>query len=193
MKSEEQVMVVRRKIIEDIGMFQGLCFDTSKYLDTIFDHVFCLPRSEVEQDPSFKQIIPYVIMVYRKTFLSFIRGKKSGEFRLLGKRSIGIGGHINLTDLTYEIGVDREVNEEVFVETAANNCIVALLNDDSNEVGRVHFGIVHRWDLAMPNVTKREQLITDLRFMHPWELSVVRDTLEGWSQICFDNLSGIIK
>ena len=156
-------------------------------------------RSEAENNPSFKQLIPYVIMAYKGTYLSYVRGKKAGETRLIAKRSIGIGGHINPIDAdnsplfaylkdNYDTAVQREVAEEVIIQTEHTDSIVALLNDESNEVGKVHLGIVHYWDLDAPNVEKREQMITQMSFMTLSELSQVRETLETWSQKCLDGL-----
>ncbi len=134
--------------------------------------------------------------------LSYVRGKRAGETRLVAKRSIGIGGHINPVDRTlftdnpyktYLEAVQREVNEEVSVETAYDDKVVAFLNDDSNEVGQVHLGIVHLWTLNEPKVIRKEQMITQLAFMTPAELYSLRDTMETWSQLCLDNLSQIIQ
>jgi len=201
MPQEEQVLVIKRKIIEEVGMFQGLAFDVDRYLSRIFVQGVprFMPRSQAELDPSHKQIIPYVIMLHDGKVLNYIRGKRAGETRLVGNRSIGIGGHINPIDAdnstlfaylkeNYLAAVQREVAEEVSVETAYTDRIVALLNDDSNEVGSVHLGIVHCWHLDEPNVSKREQMITQMSFMTPDELQQVRDTLETWSQKCLDGL-----
>jgi predicted NUDIX family phosphoesterase len=131
-------------------------------------------------------------------YLSYVRGKRAGETRLVAKRSIGIGGHINPVDWTlfsadpyktYLEAVQREVAEEVSVETTYKDKVVALLNDDSNEVGRVHLGIVHLWTLDEPQVNKKEGMITKMGFMSIPELQKVRDTMETWSQICFDGLA----
>lgn len=200
MPREEQVLVVERKIIEEVGMFQGLAFDIDRYLSKIFVQGVprFMPRPQAELDPSYKQIIPYVIMLHEGKVLNYVRGKRAGETRLVGNRSIGIGGHINPTDdmplfntdfyETYLAAVQREVEEEVSVETPYSDNIVALLNDDSNEVGSVHLGIVHCWNLEEPNVTRREQMITQMTFMTPAELREVRDSLETWSQKCLDGL-----
>jgi predicted NUDIX family phosphoesterase len=200
MASQEQVLVIERKVVEKIGMFEGLAFDAERYLNEIF--VPGVPRfmlrSEAEKKPSYKQLIPYVIMSHEGRYLSYVRGKRAGESRLVAKRSIGIGGHINPIDNmplfnvdfyeTYLTAVEREVEEEVTVETGHTNSIVALLNDESNEVGSVHLGIVHYWDLDSPKVEKREQMITQMSFMTIEELEQVRDTLETWSQKCLDGL-----
>ena len=79
------------------------------------------------------------------------------------------------------------------VRTNHTDNIVALLNDDSNEVGRVHLGIVHFWDLEEPKVEKREQMITQMSFMAPEELQQVRDNLETWSQKCLDSIDKITQ
>ena len=158
MPQEEQVLVVERKVIEEVGMFQGLAFDVDRYLERIFVPGVprFIPRSQAEHDPSFKQIIPYVIMSHAGRYLSYVRGRRAGETRLAAKRSIGIGGHINPIDAdnsplfaylydNYLTAVEREVAEEVCVQTPHTDRVVALLNDDSNEVGSVHLGIVHCW------------------------------------------------
>ena len=93
----------------------------------------------------------------------------------------------------YRTAVQREVAEEVSVEAKYTDRIVALLNDDSNEVGSVHLGIVHYWTLDAPNVSKREQMITQMGFMSPAELQLERDSMETWSQLCLDGLDEMAK
>ena len=100
MASEEQVLVIETKLLESIGTFHGLQFDVERYLDVIFENgrPRFIPRGEAENDPSFKQIIPYVIMSCEGKYLNYVRGKRAGEKRLVGNLSIGIGGHINPVD-----------------------------------------------------------------------------------------------
>jgi len=205
MAQKEQVLVVERKVLEHVGMFQGLTFDVDRYLHKLF--VPGVPRfmlrSQAEKDPAYKQLIPYVIMACDGKYLSYVRGRRAGETRLVGNRSIGIGGHINPADdmplfnadfyETYLTAVEREVAEEVSVETSHNERVVALLNDESNDVGRVHLGIVHYWILDAPNVNKREQMITQMAFMTPAELQEVRDTMETWSGLCLSHLADMTE
>ncbi len=206
MAQEEQVLVVERNVLERVGMFQGLIFDVEPYLDEFFarDVPRFMPRSEAESDPSFKQLIPYVIMMHDGKCLSYVRGTRAGETRLVGRRSIGIGGHINPVDRemplfdagfrnTYLAAVKREVDEEVSVEAEQEDRVVALINDDSTEVGQVHLGIVHLWTLKSANVSKREQMITQMTFMSSAELQDARETLETWSQLCLDHLEEMTK
>ncbi|MCX5633726.1 MAG: hypothetical protein NTW93_08655 [Phycisphaerae bacterium] len=204
MAQQEEVLVVERKVFEGVGTFQGLQFDVDKYIQRLF--VAGVPRfmlrSEAEKDPSYKQLIPYVIMSHNGKYLNYVRGSRAGEKRLVDKRSIGIGGHINPIDWTlfsvdahkiYREAVKREVAEEVSVDTAYTDKIVALLNDESNEVGSVHLGIVHFWTLAEPKVSKKEQMITQMTFMTPTELQQVKDTMETWSQLCLSGLDEMAK
>jgi predicted NUDIX family phosphoesterase len=201
MAQEERVLVIKREVFEQAGLFNGLMFDVERYLDKIFARgaALFMNRSEAEKDPSFKQLIPYVIMSHNEKYLNYVRGKRAGETRLVSKRSIGIGGHINPVDWTlfsadayktYLEAVQREVTEEVSVDTAYTNKIVALLNDESNEVGSVHLGIVHYWTLAEPKVSRKEQMITQMSFMSIAELQEVKNEMETWSQLC---LSGLDK
>lgn len=202
MNKEEMILVVRRALFDSLGAFQGLCFDVERYLPPFLsrENNFFMPRSKAETDPAFKQIVPYVLLVHGGRVLHYIRGKKAGEQRLVSKGSIGIGGHMNDQDEglfaldreAYLEGVRREVTEELFVDSPFENRIVALLNDDANEVGKVHLGVVHVFQLREPNVRKREAMITNLEFLTQEELLARRDTMESWSQICLDALDKVL-
>src|SRR5438477_2877861 len=199
----ENVLVIRRSLFDELGSFQGLNFEPKIYLKTILSrgNNFFLPRAQAERDPAYKQIIPYALIAFGKTVLYYVRGKKAGEQRLVAKGSIGIGGHMNETDESlfatdeqaYRAGVEREVNEEVKIDTPFEDRIVALLNDDSTEVGRVHLGIVHIFKLKEPNVQKREAMIRGLTFLTKEELMARRESLESWSQICLDSLERLLS
>ena len=95
-------------------------------------------------------------------------------------------------EAAYRAGVEREVNEEIRIASPFEDRIVALLNDDATEVGRVHLGIVHVFKLAEAKVEKREAMITNLSFLTLDELRERRETLEGWSQYCVDALERLL-
>src|ERR1700732_3610694 len=166
---EEMVLVGRRSLLESLGMFQGLQFDVDRYLTSMLsrENNFFSIRSAAENDPNLKQIIPYAILVSGGKGLRYKRGKKSGEQRLVAKGSIGIGGHMNDRDEgffaldmnAYLVGVQREIDEELIVEHPTRSRIAALINDDSNEVGQVHLGVVHVFELPHPSAEKRESMI----------------------------------
>ena len=200
---DENILVIKRSLFNQLGEFQGLNFDPGKYLDAILSrgNNFFLQRNLAEKDPSHKQIIPYVLLTHAGKVLHYVRGKKAGEQRLVAKGSIGIGGHMNesdeslfaLDEAAYRAGVEREVGEEISIKTKFEDCIVGLLNDDSNDVGKVHLGIVHVFKLAEPRVEKREAMITNLTFLGKEELVARRDSLETWSQICLDSLDRLLR
>ena len=99
MTPEEQVLAIERTVLEQSGMFQGVTFDTERFLSRIFaGRPRFMPRAEAEVDATHKQLIPYVMMASQGKYLSYVRGKQGGEKRLVGNRSIGIGGHINPAD-----------------------------------------------------------------------------------------------
>jgi predicted NUDIX family phosphoesterase len=199
---DENVLVVRRSLFDQLGSFHGLNFEPQKYLRELLTrgNNFFLQRAQAEQDPTHKQIIPYVLLAFGDKVLYYVRGKKAGEQRLVAKGSIGIGGHMNegdeslfvLDEAAYRAGVEREVNEEIKIDTRFEDRIVALLNDDTTEVGRVHLGIVHLFKLAEPKVEKREAMITSLAFLSKDELLSRRDSLESWSQLCLDSLDRLL-
>src|SRR5881398_4053609 len=199
----ENVLVIRRNLFEQLGSFQGLNFGPAKYLNLLLSrgNNFFLPRAQAENDSAYKQIIPYVLLAFQDRVLHYVRGKKAGEQRLVAKGSIGIGGHMNESDESlfawdeqaYRAGVEREVNEEIKIDTQFEDRIVALLNDDTTDVGRVHLGIVHVFKLAEPKIEKREAMITGLTFLSKEELLARRETMETWSQICLDSLERLLS
>lgn len=199
----EQVLVVERDDFNHLGAFQGVCLDVERYLGRLLAAGVprYMLRAKAETDPGFKQLIPYVIMTCEEKVLSYVRGSRAGETRLVGRRSIGIGGHINPPDelplfdtdfrQAYLAAVAREVGEEVTIDGGHSDRVAGLLNDDSNEVGRVHLGIVHHWELKLPRVTKREQMMTQMAFLSIDELRADRESLETWSQHCLDHIEAL--
>ena len=198
----ENILVIKRSLFDELGAFQGLNFEPEKYLEAILSRGsnFFIPRLDAENNPAYKQIIPYALIVFENTVLHYVRGKKAGEQRLVAKGSIGVGGHMNESDESlfameeqaYRAGVEREVNEEIKFDTPFEDQIVGLLNDDSTDVGRVHLGVVHVFKLKEPKVQKREAMITGLTFLTKDELMSRRASLETWSQICVDSLDRLL-
>lgn len=196
--ADENVLVISRDLFDRLGAFQGISLEPGAYLPSLLDpeNNYFLSRDLAEEDPSHKQIIPYAIFRYGDRFLHYVRGGGSGEKRLAAKGSIGIGGHINDTDFatasldkdTYTTGVDREIDEELNIAGMHTQEILGLINDDSNEVGKVHLGVVHLFTLESDEVTAAEDNIHDLQFLTLAELSERSDQLESWSQICLDGL-----
>ena len=82
----------------------------------------------------------------------------------------------------------REIAEEVFLESEYRQTCVGLINDDLTDVGKVHLGIVHLFELDAPQVRPREQSIIQTGFATPADLARERDQFETWSQICLDHL-----
>jgi predicted NUDIX family phosphoesterase len=201
--ADEKVLVFHRSIFERLGIFQGFRTDVDRYLPTILDsqNNSFLSRTQAETNPDFKQIIPYVVVTDGKSILHYVRGKKAGEQRLVAKGSIGIGGHINDEDHTlfavglqaFQDAVKREVCEELTLQGPFNVRPVGLINDDSTEVGRVHFGVVHVLFCTPENVKKNEQVITQVEFIPIEELKTRREQMESWSQLCLDNLEAFLR
>jgi len=191
----EQVLVVPTALFHEIGHFQGFRSDVDTYLKTLLDPSYTSYRSrnEVEEDPSYKQLIPYCIFRCGDDIFHYTRSKAQGEGRLHSKRSIGIGGHISTIDQNgrsdvYREGMWREIQEEVHLDGPWTEKCVGLINDDETDVGRVHLGVVHIFDLEAPQVRAREQSIIHSGFANPAELVRSLDQFETWSQICLNYL-----
>ena len=203
--ADEKVLVFPRSLFERLGVFQGFNADVNRYLPAILDkkNNSFQPRAQAETNPDFKQIIPYVVVTDGKSILHYVRGKKAGEQRLVAKGSIGIGGHINNNDedtplfedglQMFQKAVEREVREELSVQGSFDATPVGLINDDSTEVGRVHFGVVYILFRTPDKVKKNEQVITQVEFVPIEELKAKREQMESWSQLCLDNFDALLK
>ena len=202
----ECVLVVPTELFHRLGHFQGFSADVERYLGELFNpqHTSYRPRQDVEQDPGFKQLIPYVIFRYRDpqgrlSLFQYTRGKGQGEGRLHSKKSIGIGGHISADDCAtgnelhataaYHEGMRRELAEEVAIDTPYLERCAGLINDDLTEVGRVHLGVVHMFDVERPAVRPLETDIIEAGFRPLDEILADTESFESWSQICLSALA----
>ena len=195
----EEILVISRQLFDELGAFQGIKTDVDGYLQAILDPAnnFFMDRGKAEDDPSFKQIIPYALFHHDGKYLHYTRGKSGGESRLHAQGSVGVGGHINPVDeradplgkATYLAGVEREIDEELNITGGHQNRIVGLLNDDSNDVGKVHLGVVHIFDLESEDVTSAEDALANLAFQSSEDLTgKLHGSLETWSRFCVDKL-----
>jgi len=198
---QEDVLVVPRSLFDRAGAFQGFCADVDAYLPLLLDRrqTAWRPRAAVEDDPSFKQLIPYCVLAWRDgqgapRYFAYTRGGGQGEARLRARRSVGVGGHISSTDgahgddTSYEAGMRREIAEEIAIGGDWTARCVGLINDDSNAVGAVHLGIVHVLELERPDVVARERALEACGFSSLEDLLAERDRFETWSQITLDAL-----
>ncbi|MCK4686363.1 MAG: phosphoesterase [Pirellulales bacterium] len=203
---QEDVLVVPRSVLEQAGLFQGFCRDVEKYLPILLDpnQTRWMPREKAEEDPSFKQLIPYCLLAWSDPagatqYFSYTRGGGQGEARLRTKRSIGVGGHIASTDgehgdnASYEAGMLRELEEAVAISGDFTSRCVGLINDDATPVGSVHLGIVHVFDLQSPQVVSREADLLECGFQSSQDLVADRKQFETWSQIALEAIeAGIL-
>jgi predicted NUDIX family phosphoesterase len=193
--SSERVLVVPGAELDRLGRFQGFQADAQRYLSALLvpELMEYRPRSEVEDDPSLKQIIPYVVLRSGNSVFCYTRGKSQGEARLHRRRSLGVGGHVAESDAegrrsfeAYEMAMRRELDEEVEVASPGQMRLVGLINDDSTPVGSVHLGVVHLLDLDQPAVRPREEGLAEPEFLTIADLAGAWDDFETWSQICID-------
>jgi predicted NUDIX family phosphoesterase len=200
MPTEERVLCFERKLFEELGVFQGINLDVEKYLPVLTSskNLTYLNRSEAEHDRRFKQLIPYVLVICDGRLLRYQRGKGGQETRLRGLWSVGIGGHISeedhslfTKDFGYVEGMRREVREEVEVEEVSESA-VAVINDDSTDVGYVHFGVVHVMQVANENVAGRRSGIASPEFIAIADAVKEASNYESWSRFCLENLEVLL-
>ena len=191
------MLVVPREAFNAVGAFNGVRRNPQDYLEAFLKPGVAryMDRALAEKSPQFKQLIGYTIFCHRGRILAYSRTAKGTETRLHDKWSLGIGGHINpidgLTDSihTYLTGMEREIREEISIPAAVGQELYAVINDDTDEVGSVHLGIVHRFELESEEVAPNEKKLDNLGFHSLEELAgELYPKLESWSAICVDAL-----
>ncbi len=201
MATEERVLCFKRKFLEEAGVFQGLSLEVEKYLPVVTSasHLEYLNRSEAEQDKRYKQLIPYVLLICNEKILRYRRGKGGQETRLHGLYSVGIGGHISeedhglfSSDRGYQEGMRRELMEEVAIGEA-KEAAVAVINDDSTEVGQVHFGVVHVVRVPNEDVAGRRSGIVSPEFIPMADAVKDPSGYESWSRFCLEHLEVLLS
>jgi len=193
--TDEHVLVIPAARLERLGPFRGFRADPGHRLADLLDPagLHFRPRAAVETDPSYKQLIPYVVLRCGDRLFHYTRGAAGGEARLRAKRSVGVGGHISAADAAgagdpYRAGMLRELAEEVEVASPYTERVLGLVYDPSTPVGEVHLGVVHLLTLERPAVRPREAGLTDAGFAPLPELWEQRAAFETWSQLVLNDL-----
>lgn len=190
----EQVLVVRREDMFPDGAWHGFVTDNlDRHQRVIRERHFFKPRSEVENDASFQQIIPYVVFRHGDRYLLTHRLRASSEKRLRKQYSLGVGGHINPSDLEggdpILDGLKREWSEEVIYDGRFEARMLGLLNEDSSPVSKVHLGVVFLVDGDTPDIRIRETEKLAGEMLTLGEMRMYYLAMESWSQIVYDRLA----
>jgi predicted NUDIX family phosphoesterase len=189
--NDELILVVKREKLFSDQAWTGIkAVDCDEYLDLIQENQEFLPRSLMEEDPTYKQIIPYLVFEFKGQYFLMQRHKKASETRLQSKFSFGIGGHIRQEDLTTNSIYDwarREFEEEIEYHGNLTMKPIGVLNDDSNDVGKVHIGFVFLVQGDSADIHVKEELQSG-ELLSLEACKQYYDGMESWSQMVFDFL-----
>jgi predicted NUDIX family phosphoesterase len=186
----ERVFVVPRSALLDGAAWYGLRTDgLAAFVEAVERDGRYEPRDAMERDPSFKQIIPYLVLRDGPRYFLMQRTAAGGDVRLHGRYSIGVGGHLNPGDGGLLGGLRREWQEELVADFVPPFRLVALLNDDTTDVGAVHLGAVYVADAGGAPVSIRETDKLTGRFVDGEAVTAVVDRLESWSRLTFEFLA----
>lgn len=189
MTDGELVLVVPRDSVVEGSGWLGVRRDgIERFLEAVERHGRFEPRAAMEDDPSFKQVIPYLVLRDGPRWFLMRRTRAGGDVRLHDRWSIGVGGHLNPGDGDLLGGLRREWAEELVADFVPEFRLIGLLNDDTTEVGRVHLGAVYVADAAGRDVAIREIDKLTGRFATGVEVAAVREDLETWSRLVFESI-----
>jgi predicted NUDIX family phosphoesterase len=194
----EKVLAVPRPAIESMlqqGFFEANGADLMGRLGELA--VF-LDRSAAEEDPTHKQIIPYILVVHQERVLLYKRTKKQGESRLHEKFSLGFGGHINDIDGNKDTDTNlilaamiRELNEELFLPSVRQLRVAGFINDDTNAVGKVHLGIAFVVEASNERFAINEPEMIEAKWCDAQAIEEIFPKLESWSQLLWKQYAKI--
>jgi predicted NUDIX family phosphoesterase len=189
---DEQILVVPRAVLPELAGWHGIRVDgLERVLAVVAASARPHARSLAEQDPSLKQVIPYLVLRDGPRYFLMQRTRAGGDARLHDRWTIGIGGHLDAADGDIEGGLRREWSEELESTSLPSWRPIGVLNDDTTEVGAVHLGVVYVADIAGGQVRIRETDKLTGAFVEVPAVEAVRDRLETWSAIVFDHLQSI--
>jgi predicted NUDIX family phosphoesterase len=189
MADDELVLGVPRDRLMTEGAWRGVLHgDVSTYLARIERHGEYRRRGDCETDPTWKQVIPYLVVLDRGSLFLMKRTRAGSDARLHERWSIGVGGHVNPEDGGIDGGIAREWAEELVAGWAPEPRLVGLLNDESDPVGAVHVGLVYRVEAAGRPVAVRETHKLEGAFVSPIDGLRVYDRMETWSALVYDHL-----
>ena len=197
MRKMDEVIIVapRKELFENEGLvFQGIESDASKIerlVKNINENMATMRRGDAEENPDFKQPIPYAVLRKGDKVFAYKRLIEGGEKRLHDKLSIGVGGHMNAIDglnfleSTIE-NLKRELDEELYISDSDLNIdIIGMINDDINDVGKVHLGLLSVIDLtedAEVSVKEIDQLEGFWLTKEDLKDQELLESLEEWSK-----------
>lgn len=191
-KQDELILVVKRsELFKTTSAWHGLNNQNmDSFLNTVSEKKEFLPRSLMEQDPTYKQIIPYLVFKHDNKYFLMQRQSTSSEQRLKSKFSLGIGGHIRQEDITDNSIFNwarREFDEEVTYKGNLEIKTLGILNDDSNDVGKVHIGLVLLLNGDNSNISVKSELKSGELKTYT-ECKNMIESLESWSQLILPEL-----
>ena len=199
-KDDEQILVVRSDILFKNGKWEGLKNDNlDYYIDLIKENHEFKRRGDMENDPSWKQIIPYILFSFKNSFFAYKYLGGAGEKRLVDVYQLGVGGHINLSDGEngdiLDVGMMREWNEEIYFKgNILERRLVGIINSDAGSVEQVHLGLVYNFVGDGPNISIKENDKMEGMLVEPQNIwHYIKSNPSIWTQIIYkDYLSKLI-
>jgi predicted NUDIX family phosphoesterase len=198
---KEKVLCFERSLLEQLGVFQGMSLDIEKHIAALTNraNVLYVDRDKAESNRRYKQVIPYALILCGNKILRYRRGKRGVESRLHGLYSVGVGGHILEQDnwlfsrgLGYRDAMRRRLMQELDIDVN-REVAVAVINDDSTDVGRVHFGVVHIVRVPDESLAHGRYGVIRPEFVSFNEAVNDAFSYESWSHFCLLNLDDLLS
>ncbi|HEY5962269.1 MAG TPA: hypothetical protein VIV60_37190 [Polyangiaceae bacterium] len=197
----ETLLCLNARHVDELQLAEGFTPINVNTFDQLFrpDQLWLGPRPWLEQDEGYRQLVSYVVFRHGKDVLVYRRTPKGGESRLHGLLSVGVGGHVNLSDVvsidghvdivpTLERACQRELAEEIECGKVLSLETIGVIKESVNAVSRVHLGVVAECRLEDKHLRLLDPGLVDATFMSPSELEAHSSGMETWSAVLVAHL-----
>jgi predicted NUDIX family phosphoesterase len=197
----EKILAVSARCVTDMKLPEGISIYPpavmNQFIRDLEEHLVLEDRDDLEGNPEFRQLIPYVVLHFDNTYFSATRTKKGGDERLFNKRILGFGGHANLVNVPsnalstqLKLNANRELDEELDIKDSFSLSFSGFINLLTTPVDKDHLGIYILLNLESPLVSIKEtSILHDGKFLTKIAITdQYYEVLENWSKAVLEIL-----
>ncbi len=190
-EGKEELLTLPNNVVFEHGAWQGFLLGESWgsfYAKLAQENPLWMKRDEAEDNREVQQVIPWTIFRWNNYYLELKKKQEGPHTRLYNKYSLGFGGHVFKHEMDKVGSLDEWIKERFLQEMEyKGNLTVSTLgvvNDNTDELGSGHFGIVYLIEGDSNLVSSRKNLQIRLSPLSEFTGDDVR-YWDRWSQMVY--------